>query len=78
LRYLWWVSAFMIVVGLMAVIAGAVALGPVALIAGVLLVWAGIVKVIVLRIWQKTIVSGASHHEPAASAMAAVASRRTP
>ena len=35
---------------------GAVAgLGPIALVCGVLLVWSGIVKAIVLRIWHTTL-----------------------
>jgi hypothetical protein len=33
----------------------AVSLGPVALVCGVLLLWSGIVKMVVLRIWQGTL-----------------------
>jgi hypothetical protein len=35
--------------------ASLVSLGPIALVCGLLLVWSGIVKIIVLRIWHKTL-----------------------
>jgi hypothetical protein len=34
---------------------GAAGLGPIALVCGVLMVWSGIVKAIVLRIWHTTL-----------------------
>ena len=52
----------MVVVG-GALILGSIAAGlsPVALVCGVLLLWSGIVKVIVLRIWRATLVQ---HESP--------------
>jgi hypothetical protein len=42
--------------GGMLIAGGAVAgLGPIALVSGVLLLWSGIVKAIVLRIWHTTL-----------------------
>ena len=56
MRNLWIVSAIMVAAGLVLAIASvSVGLGPIALVCGVLLVWSGIVKVIVLRVWQKTL-----------------------
>ena len=44
------------VAGAVLIAGGAVAgLGPVALVGGVLLLWSGIVKAIVLRIWRTTL-----------------------
>ena len=46
----------MVLVGVALVMGGVVAgLGPVALVCGVLLLWSGIVKIIVLRIWHGTL-----------------------
>jgi hypothetical protein len=54
MRYLWWISGAMFIGGVMLAVAGAVAgMGPIALLAGVLLAWSAVVKIIVLRIWQK-------------------------
>ena len=46
----------MLVVGglLLIVGSGAAGLGPIALVCGVLMLWSGIVKAIVLRIWHTT------------------------
>jgi hypothetical protein len=56
MRKLWIVSAIMVAAGLVLASASALAgLGPIALVCGVLLVWSGIIKVIVLRVWQKTL-----------------------
>jgi hypothetical protein len=56
MRYLWWISGAMLVGGAVLAVAGAVAgMGPIALLAGVLLVWSAVVKIIVLRIWQKVV-----------------------
>jgi hypothetical protein len=53
----------MVLAGFALIVGGVVAgLGPVALVCGVLLLWSGIVKIIVLRIWRGTL----SHH-PASS-----------
>jgi len=54
MRYLWWISGAMFIGGVMLAVAGAVAgMGPIALLAGFLLAWSAVVKIIVLRIWQK-------------------------
>ncbi len=46
----------MVLAGVALVLGGvAVGLGPIAIICGVLLLWSGIVKIIVLRIWQSTL-----------------------
>jgi hypothetical protein len=47
------------VVGGIALIAGSgtAGFGPIALVCGILMLWSGIVKVIVLRIWQTTLSS---------------------
>jgi hypothetical protein len=56
LRYLWFTSGIMIVAGVVLIVAARfLGLGPVSLVCGLLLVWSGIVKIIVLRIWQKTL-----------------------
>jgi hypothetical protein len=56
MRYLWIIAIFMIGLGsLLALGSAAAGIGPIALVCGVLLVWSGIVKVIVLRVWQKTL-----------------------
>ena len=55
-RYFWIVSAAMVSLGVALILGSLVAgLGPIALICGVLLLWSGVVKVIVLRIWRATI-----------------------
>jgi len=67
MRYLWIVSFAMIAVGI-ALTVGMISglLGSIALICGVLLLWSGIVKVIVLRIWRSSLtpqdVSSATPH----------------
>jgi hypothetical protein len=53
LRYMWIIAAAVLGGGVALAAASALAgLGPIALVCGVLLVWSGVVKVIVLRIWQ--------------------------
>lgn len=55
-RYLWFTSGIMIFFGMGLVAAASIAtVGPIALVCGLLLIWSGIVKIIVLRIWQKTL-----------------------
>ena len=47
------------VVGVVLIAGSVVAgLGPIALVCGALLLWSGIVKAIVLRIWRTTLSSG--------------------
>jgi hypothetical protein len=50
----------------MVLISGSVVagLGPIAMVCGVLLLWSGVVKAIVLRIWRTTL-NGASAPDPA-------------
>jgi hypothetical protein len=55
-RYLWLTSSVMVVAGIsLAAAAFIISLGPIALVCGLLLIWSGIVKIIVLRIWQNTL-----------------------
>jgi hypothetical protein len=62
-RYFWIVSVAMVLAGITLTLGGAVAgLGAVALVCGILLLWSGIVKIIVLRIWRGTL-----HHHPSSS-----------
>jgi hypothetical protein len=53
---LWIITFFMVGCGSVLVLGSALAgLGPIALVGGVLLVWSGIVKVVVLRVWRATL-----------------------
>ena len=64
-RYLWLTSGVMIVVGVsLAVAASVMSLGPIPLICGLLLLWSGIVKVVVLRIWQKELTNPSRPDQP--------------
>jgi len=38
--------------------------GPIALVCGLLLIWSGIVKIIVLRIWQRTLADAIETSQP--------------
>jgi hypothetical protein len=55
------ITAAFVVVG-MVLVAGSVraGLGPIAMVCGVLLLWSGVVKVIVLRIWRTTLNSASA------------------
>jgi hypothetical protein len=55
-RYLW-ISSFTILVAGIAVLAGGLIglLEPIAVVLGLLLFWTGIVKIVVLRIWRRSI-----------------------
>jgi hypothetical protein len=56
MRYLWATSTIMVAVGVVLIVAGIVgALSPIALVLGLLSLWSGIVKLIVLRVWQRTL-----------------------
>jgi hypothetical protein len=52
----WFIAAAFVVVGVV-LVAGSVAigLGPIAFVCGALMLWTGIVKAIVLRIWRTTL-----------------------
>ena len=66
---LWIITFCMVGCGAVLVLGSAVAgLGPVALVCGVLLVWSGIVKVVVLRVWRTTL-RAAPLPEPTRAAM---------
>lgn len=53
MRYLRWASYSITLAGiLLAIVAGATGLGDVWVLAGILLAWAGIVKIIVVAIWE--------------------------
>ena len=76
MRKLWIVSAVMVTAGLILAVASFLAgLGPIALVCGVLLVWSGIVKVIVLRVWQETLPPSDPVGQVSVSARAALAAR---
>ena len=60
-RYFWIITAAFIVGGVALVSGSVVAgLGPIALICGLLLLWSGVVKAIVLRIWRITLNSASA------------------
>lgn len=56
MRYLWITSFVMVVCGL-ALIGGKLigVLEPIALVLGLLTLWSGIVKIVVLRIWRRSL-----------------------
>lgn len=58
MRYLW-ISSFTILVAGFAVLAAGLIglLEPIAVVLGLLLLWTGIVKIVVLRIWRRSIAS---------------------
>ena len=60
-RYLW-ITSFAILAAGAAFLAGAMfgALGPIALVCGLLLLWTGVVKIVVLRIWKQSLASPGS------------------
>jgi hypothetical protein len=75
-KKLWLVTNIMVACGLVLAIGGAVlGFGPVALICGVLLVWSGIVKVVVLRVWKSTLPPGPPPRPARASTPSATALR---
>jgi len=52
MRHLWLITAIMVVAGAAMILASLVAgAGPIILIGGVLLVWSGLIKTAVLRVW---------------------------
>lgn len=54
MRYLRWTSYAITLAGiLLAAVAGLTKLGDVWMLAGILLAWAGIVKIIVVMIWER-------------------------
>ena len=56
MRYLWFSSLFMVVAGIACIVARALGLlDPIATILGAMLVWSGIVKLIVLRVWRTSL-----------------------
>lgn len=72
MRFLWIISAVMVAAGVLLVVAALVGgASPLALVGGVLLLWSGVVKVIVLRIWKSTLslpsTSGRAPHRAAPS-----------
>jgi hypothetical protein len=55
-RYLWLTAGLMTLLGICIAASSAMAgVGPIAFVCGLLLFWSGIVKLVVLRIWQKTL-----------------------
>jgi hypothetical protein len=60
-RSFWIITATFVVVGI-GLVSGSVlaGLGPIAMVCGVLLLWSGVVKAIVLRIWRTTLNSASA------------------
>lgn len=57
-KYLWITSGAMTIGGVAIVLAGLLsAISPIAVVAGALLFWSGLVKMAVLRIWRSTLAS---------------------
>jgi hypothetical protein len=66
MRYLWATSFIMVAVGFVLIGAGVLGLlAPIALLLGLLSLWSGIVKLIVLRIWQRTLNAAVEEGPPA-------------
>jgi uncharacterized membrane protein YphA (DoxX/SURF4 family) len=66
MRYLWATSFIMVAVGFVLFGAGVLGLlAPIALVLGLLSLWSGIVKLIVLRIWQRTLKAAVEEGPPA-------------
>jgi hypothetical protein len=66
MRYLWATSFIMVAVGFVLIGAGVLGLlAPIALVLGLLSLWSGIVKLIVLRIWQRTLNAAVEEGPPA-------------
>ena len=58
------ITAALVVVGIALIFGSIVAgLGPIALICGALLLWSGVVKAIVLRIWRTTLNSASARDD---------------
>lgn len=56
MRYLWISSAVMVLAGIACILARFLGLlDPIATILGAMLVWSGIVKLIVLRVWRTSL-----------------------
>ena len=56
MRYLWISSVFMMVAGVACILARFLGLlDPIATILGAMLVWSGVVKLIVLRVWRTSL-----------------------
>jgi uncharacterized membrane protein HdeD (DUF308 family) len=56
MRYLWISSVTMVVAGIVCIVARALGLlDPIATILGAMLVWSGVVKIIVLRVWRTSL-----------------------
>ena len=56
MRYLWISSVFMVVAGVVCILAGYLGLlDPIATILGAMLIWSGVVKLIVLKVWRTSL-----------------------
>lgn len=56
MRYLWISSAVMVVAGVACILARQLGLlDPIATILGAMLIWSGVVKLIVLRVWRTSL-----------------------
>ena len=78
MRHLWR-TTFAMVGGGAALIAASIvgALGPIPMVAGALLLWSGIVKLIVLRIWRHTLPAPAPADQATPAPPVAIASDRS-
>lgn len=71
MRYLWFISILMVALGIiLAAIGAAGLLEPIALLFGILLLWSGVVKLIVLRIWRSSLNSAPVSPHPERSVTA--------
>jgi hypothetical protein len=56
MRYLWISSVFMVVAGVVCILARYLGLlDPIATILGAMLIWSGVVKLIVLKVWRTSL-----------------------
>lgn len=56
MRYLWFSSVFMVVAGVACILGRNLGLlDPIATILGVMLIWSGVVKLIVLKFWRTSL-----------------------
>ncbi|HEX5499529.1 MAG TPA: hypothetical protein VFX03_09895 [Thermomicrobiales bacterium] len=63
MRYLYFITIAIFVAGVAALAAGVLGYGPVWSLAGLLLLWTGLVKIVVVEIWRR-IVRQPPEHAP--------------
>ena len=55
MRYLYLITIVILVAGVVGLAAGALGFGPIWTLAGLLLLWTGLVKVVVVEIWRRIV-----------------------